>query len=79
MAEEGSRARDLGQRAGAETQEWLPAVGDAIEGLWDGLWSLQPDGATEAYANGYAVGAFIPDAIGAIWNFLTGFFSGLFG
>ncbi len=79
MQEEASQARDLGEKAGAETQEWLPTIGDLIEGFWDGLWQLEADGASDAYANAYAVGAFVPEALAAIWNFLVGFVSALFG
>lgn len=79
MSEENSRAREIGERAGAEAQGFLPTIGDLIEGFWDGLWLLERDGTSEAYVNAYTAGAFVPEALGAIWNFLTGFIDGLFG
>lgn len=80
---EGSRARDLGERAGEEAQGLLPVIGDALDGFWDGVRLVPPeagpDGSTEAYRIAYEVGSFIPEALAALWDFLVGFVSALFG
>lgn len=78
-AGEGSTARTLGERAGEEAQGLLPVLGDALEGFWDGLRLVAPDGSSEVYRGAYEAGAFVPEALAAIWDFLVGFFSALFG
>lgn len=79
MADRTSTARDLGERAGAEAQGWLPPIADLIEGFWDGILALPGDSTTEAYRRAYEAGGTIPDALLALWDFLVGFVGGLFG
>jgi len=79
MAEGDNQARELGEQAGEMSQGLIPVLGDVIEGVWDGLLQNPPDETSDAYRAAYEVGGFIPEAVAALWNFITGFIAGLFG
>lgn len=84
MAQDNDQARALGEQAGEASRGLLPLLGDAIEGLWDGLWLNTPDGSGpgdsgEVYRTAYEIGSAVPDLIMTVWDFLTGFVAGLFG